>query len=86
VAGGNITITENSNNITIAATVTPQVQSNWNETDTAAASYILNKPTIPTVPTMKELVAGAGISLTESANDVTVSSTITQVTIGTVTV
>ena len=86
VAGSNITITENSNNITIAATVTPQVQSNWNETDTAAASYILNKPTIPTVPTMKELVAGAGISLTESANDVTISSTITQVTIGTVTV
>ena len=28
-----------------------QVQSNWNELDTADISYIQNKPTIPTVPT-----------------------------------
>ena len=28
--------------------VTPQVQSNWNETDTTSKAYILNKPTIPT--------------------------------------
>ena len=28
--------------------VTPQVQSDWNETDTTSKAYILNKPTIPT--------------------------------------
>jgi len=28
--------------------VTPQVQSDWNETDTTSKGYILNKPTIPT--------------------------------------
>ena len=28
--------------------VTPQVQSDWNETDEASKAYILNKPTIPT--------------------------------------
>lgn len=49
VAGSNITITEGANDITIAATVTPQVQSNWNETNTSAPSYILNKPTITQV-------------------------------------
>ena len=27
--------------------VTPQVQSDWNETDEASKAYILNKPTIP---------------------------------------
>ena len=83
VAGSNITITEGANDITIAATVTPQVQSNWNETDTAAASFIQNKPTIPTVPTMKELVAGNGITLTEGVSDVTVACS---VTVGTVVV
>lgn len=29
----------------------PNVQSNWNQTDTDADDYIKNKPTIPTVPT-----------------------------------
>ena len=29
--------------------VTPQVQSDWNETDTTSKAYILNKPTIPTI-------------------------------------
>lgn len=27
--------------------VAPQVQSDWNETDTTSKSYILNKPSIP---------------------------------------
>ena len=132
VAGSNITITEGANDITIAATVTPQVQSNWNETDNTdpsyiqnkpdlsiyqetltagqnititnnvisataapqqqsdwdqtdntAVDYIKNKPTIPTVPTMKELVAGNNITITEGVSDVTVACS---VTVGTVTV
>ena len=29
--------------------VTPQVQSDWNETNTTSKAYILNKPTIPTI-------------------------------------
>lgn len=81
-AGSNITI---ANNV-ISATAAPQQQSDWDQTDNTAVDYIKNKPSIPTVPTMKELVAGAGITLTETSNNVTVASTITQVTIGTVTV
>ena len=80
------TITTNANGELVATASFTQLQSNWNESNPSSVQYILNKPTIPVVPTMKELVAGAGITLTETANDVTVASTITQVTIGTVTV
>ena len=38
------------NNITYKVpTASPQVQSNWNETDTESPAYIQNKPTIPVV-------------------------------------
>ena len=36
------------------------VQSNWNETNTSSDAYILNKPTIPTVPS--NLVTGSSNS------------------------
>lgn len=42
-----------------------------------------NKPTIPVLPAMKELVGGNNITITEGTNDVTVACT---VTVGTVTV
>lgn len=47
VAGSNITITEGANNVTIAATASAQVQSNWNESDASSPAYIQNKPSIP---------------------------------------
>ena len=45
-----------------------QVQADWNESDTSAPSYIQNKPT------EKNLVAGSGISISTSGNDVTINS------------
>lgn len=49
--GTNTTINVNSSTrtITIGTTAEPNVQSNWNETDTSSDAYILNKPTIPQV-------------------------------------
>lgn len=44
-------------------------QADWSEADPTAPSYIENKP----VP--KTLVAGTGITITETANDLTVAST-----------
>jgi len=85
VDGSTITTNANGELVATGSSFT-QLQSNWNENNPSSVQFILNKPTIPTVPTMKELVAGAGITLTENTNDVTVASTITQVTIGTVTV
>ena len=60
----------------------PNVKSDWNAAAGSDAE-ILNKPTIPVVPQMKELVAGDNISLTEGVSDVTVACTLT---VGTVTV
>ena len=68
-AGSNITIVNN----TISATAEPQVNADWNAT--SGVAEILNKPTIPVVPPLKELVAGTNISITESANAVTISAT-----------
>lgn len=51
------------------------VQSDWNQTDTSADDYIKNKPVIPEIPPMKELVAGSGIGLVETEFDVTISAT-----------
>ena len=45
----------------------PQVQSNWTETATASASYIVNKPVV------KNLIAGAGISITETTAGIVIS-------------
>lgn len=58
----------------IAAGAEPNVQSDWLQNDIYADDYIKNKPTIPSVPPMKELVAGSGINLLETANDVTIST------------
>ncbi len=74
VAGSNISITENTNDVTISATASPQLQANWNETNTSSVQYIQNKPTIPTLPTTKPLVAGANITITENTNDVTIAA------------
>jgi len=79
-AGTGISITNNTISCTSSFT---QQQADWAQTDTSAVDYIQNKPTIPTVPALKELVAGNNITLTESANDVTVACS---VTVGTVTV
>lgn len=74
VAGSNISITENTNDVTISATASPQLQANWNETNTSSVQYIQNKPTIPTLPTTKPLVAGSNITITENTNDVTIAA------------
>ena len=44
-----------------------QVQSNWTETNTASKSFVLNKPTV------KPIVAGTGISITETATEIIIS-------------
>jgi hypothetical protein len=82
VAGSNISITETSSTVTIAATAAPQLQANWNETDTSSVQYIQNKPTIPVLPSTKDLVAGNNITITEGTDDVTVAC---DITVGTVT-
>ena len=68
-AGSNITIVNN----TISATAEPQVNADWNAT--SGVAEILNKPVIPVVPPLKELVAGTNISITEGADEVTISAT-----------
>lgn len=50
-----------------------QVQSNWTETDNADPSYIQNKPNTT------NLVAGDGIIITESSNDLVISCAVTSV-------
>ena len=82
VAGSNISITETSSTVTISATAAPQLQANWNESDSSSVQYIQNKPTIPVLPSTKDLVAGNNISITEGTDDVTVACSIT---VGTVT-
>ncbi len=59
-AGPNITITSDDDTITIGATVPEQVQSDWEETDASALSYIKNKPA------PLSLIPGNGISVTET--------------------
>lgn len=49
VAGSNITITEGANNVTIAATASAQVNSDWNAV--SGVAEILNKPNLATVAT-----------------------------------
>lgn len=74
VAGSNVSIVDGTNDVTISATAAPQLQANWNETSTSSVQYIQNKPTIPTLPTMKPLVAGSNITITEGVSDVTIAA------------
>lgn len=83
VAGDNVSITEDATTVTISASGAPQLQANWNEQDSSSVQYIQNKPTIPVLPSTKDLVAGSNITITESSNDVTVACSIT---VGTVTI
>ena len=71
-AGSNITI---SNNV-ISASAAPQVQSNWTENDSAAVSYIQNKPTeLPaSVESGVEFIAGQNITLTSTLAGVVISA------------
>lgn len=74
VAGNNVSIVEGTDDVTISATAAPQLQANWNETSTSSVQFIQNKPTIPTLPTMKPLVAGSNVTITEGVNDVTIAA------------
>lgn len=70
----NFTTSEKTKLAGIQAGAEQNVQSDWDQTDTSADDYIKNKPTIPVVPPMKELVAGSGITLTEGTANVTISA------------
>lgn len=67
-AGDNISIVDN----VISATAAPQVNADWDAT--SGVAEILNKPAIPVVPEMKELVAGSNVTITDSANSVIISA------------
>ena len=56
VAGQNIGITVSGNDVIIAASGSPQVQSDWDEDDTSDPSYIQNKPDLSNYVTENELV------------------------------
>jgi hypothetical protein len=47
-----------------------QVQSDWTESDTAEPSYIQNKPAV------FDILAGAGVTITESASAITIATEI----------
>lgn len=81
VAGTNVTITESANSVTISAAGSAQVNSDWNAT--SGVAEILNKPTIPVIPAMKDLVAGSGVTITEGQDSVTISAAGTSYTAGT---
>ena len=64
------TITVGSTSTDIyAPSQTAQVQANWNETNTSAASYIQNKPTIPVVPTNVSSFNNDAGYITKSVNN-----------------
>ena len=58
----------------IATGAQVNAQSDWNQTDNQADDFIKNKPAIPVVPPMKNLVAGNNVTITEDENGVTVSA------------
>ena len=71
-AGTGISIT---NNVIACTASFTQQQANWNESDSSSVQYIMNKPTIPTLPATKDLVAGNNITITEGQNSVTLDVT-----------
>lgn len=75
----NFTTSEKTKLAGIQAGAEQNVQSDWNQTDNSADDFIKNKPQIPVVPPMKDLVAGSGITLTEGTNDVTIAAIIPDV-------
>ena len=81
VAGTNVTITESASSVTISAAGSAQVNSDWNAT--SGVAEILNKPTIPVIPAMKDLVAGSGVTITEGQDSVTISAAGASYTAGT---
>lgn len=70
----NFTTTEKDKLAGIEAGAEVNVQSDWNQTDTTADDFIRNKPSIPAIPPMKNLVAGQGITITPGYSDVTIST------------
>ena len=71
-AGSNIVIEGN----TISATAEPQLQANWAESDSSSVQYIQNKPSV------KPVVAGANVQITEGNDAFTISATDTTYTAG----
>jgi polyhydroxyalkanoate synthesis regulator phasin len=71
IAGQNVTITDVGSGIQIDAAggTFTQVQSDWTEDDPQEPSFIQNKPT------EKNLVAGAGVTISETNDDVIVETT-----------
>lgn len=57
------------NNVISVSGIAPQVQSDWNQTDTSSVDYIKNKPE------EYGLLAGDNISITASGNNFVISST-----------
>ena len=76
VDGSTITVNSNGELVATGSSVT-QLQSDWEEQNTASVQYILHKPNT------KPVVAGSNITITEGTNDITVACS---VTVGTVTV
>ena len=71
----NFTTSEKTKLAGIQAGAEQNVQSDWLQNDSAADDYIKNKPTIPVIPPLKELVAGSGINIVEGVDEVTISTT-----------
>ena len=74
--GTGITITESSNTITISATATGQVNSDWNAT--SGVAEILNKPTIPAAQVNSDWNATSGVA--EILNKPTIPTTVSSLT------
>lgn len=64
-AGTNITIDEN--NVISASGSFTQVQASWTEDDPVSPAYIQNKPSV------KNLIAGTGITITETAQGIVIA-------------
>ena len=70
----NFTTSEKTKLAGIQAGAEQNVQSDWLQNDSSADDFIKNKPEIPVIPPLKELVAGNGISIVEGAEEVVISA------------